>query len=163
MKSRLIYFSRLTALCLSLTMLIAVVGCDDDDDDRSANTQPYSISGSANGSQVVPAVSGTGTGTITGSYDPKTRELTYTSNWSGLSGAPTSGGFYTGASGTTGTAIGTPWTFEAGATGTGSNTGTMTLTSEQANQLINGNWYYTYGTTMNPNGEVRGQITAARD
>jgi len=25
---------------------------------------------------------------------------------------------------------------------------------------LNGNWYYTIGTAMNTNGEVRGQITA---
>jgi hypothetical protein len=47
-------------------------------------------------------------------------------------------------------------------TGTSSNTGTMTLTADQATQLINGNWYYTIGTAANPNGEIRGQITASR-
>jgi hypothetical protein len=89
--------------------------------------------------------------------------MTYTSNWSGLTGAPTTGGFYTGASGITGVAVGTPWTFESNATGTGNTSGTMMLTSDQATQLLNGNWYYSYGTTTNPNGEIRGQITAARD
>jgi hypothetical protein len=163
MTNRINNFSRLTAICLSLLMMFgAIVSCDDDDDDTK-NNNPYSISGSANGSQVVPAVSGTGNGTITGTYDPKTRQLTYTSNWNGLTGAPTSGGFYTGASGAAGVAVGTPWMFESTATGTGSNSGTMTLTTDQADQLVDGNWYYSYGTAMNPSGEVRGQITASRD
>jgi hypothetical protein len=162
MKNRLINYSRLAATCLSLlVMFAAMVSCDDDDD--TSNNQPYSISGNASGSQVVPAVTGSGTGTITGTYDPKTKQLTYTSNWSGLTGAPTSGGFYTGASGASGVAVGSPWTFDATATGTGSNSGTMTLTGDQAEQLIKGNWYYTYGTAANPNGEIRGQVTASRD
>jgi hypothetical protein len=110
----------------------------------------------------VPAVSGTGTGTITGTYDPNTQLFTYTTNWNGLTGAPTSGGFYSGASGTTGTAVGTPWTFASGTTGTGTQSGTMTLTSAQAAQLTSGGWYYSYGTTAHPGGEVRGQITATQ-
>jgi hypothetical protein len=148
----------LTTIAISSFMLAS---CDKDDDNQVDN-RPYTISGNASGSQMVPSVAGTGTGTITGSYDPATNQLTYTSNWNGLTGAPTSGGFYNGASGAAGTAIGDPWTFDAGATGTGSNTGTMTLTSEQASQLTGGNWYYSYGTSTNPGGEVRGQISATR-
>src|SRR5688500_1943131 len=109
MKEQLFY-SRMMAVCLSFLMLFASVSCDDDDDDYATN-KTYSISGDASGSQMVPAVTGTGTGTITGTYNTRTRELNYTSNWVGLSGAPTSGGFYTGAAGSSGVAIGTPWTF----------------------------------------------------
>jgi hypothetical protein len=58
--------------------------------------------------------------------------------------------------------VGTPWTFASGSTGTGSTSGKMTLTEEQAQQLMNGNWYYSYGTSANPNGEVRGQISTSR-
>jgi hypothetical protein len=154
-----------TKLILLLTVIFIssfmLTSCDKDDEDNVDN-RPYTISGNAAGSQVVPAVAGNGTGTITGSYDPATGQLSYTSNWSGLSGAPTSGGFYNGASGAAGTAVGNPWTFDATATGTGSNTGTMTLNSEQASQLLGGNWYYSYGTAANPGGEVRGQISATR-
>ena len=70
------------------------------------------------------------------------------------------GVIYYGASGVNGTIVGSPWTFESGLTGTGMRTDTTTLTSEQETQLTGGNWYYSLGTTANPAGEVRGQITA---
>ncbi len=148
-------------LAIVLVSSFVLVSCSKDDENVVDN-RPYTLSGTANSAQAVPVASGTGTGTISGSFDPATNQLSYTTNWTGLSGAPTTGGFYTGASGVAGTAVGTPWTFDATATATGSNTGTMTLTSEQAAQLLSGNWYYTYGTTANPSGEIRGQITATR-
>src|SRR4051812_30068564 len=82
-------------LASSLTMQY----CKSKNDPAPVNNKPYTISGNANGSQVVPAVTGDGTGTMTGTYNPATHKLEYTSTWSGLSGAPTSGGFYNGASG----------------------------------------------------------------
>ncbi len=161
------FLPQLKMLALSLTLIFAAgamsISCNDDDDDNKADNSMYTISGDANGTQMVPAVNGTGSGTITGTYDAKTRQLNYTSNWSGLTGAPTGGGLYSGASGSAGTAVGNAWTFDSTATATGSNTGTMTLTSAQADQLIGGNWYYTYNTTANPGGEVRGQIKATRN
>ena len=156
-------FFRNAMIVSSIALSAFTLGsCDKNDDDVDNNMNPYTISGNASGSQVVPSVNGTGTGTITGAYDPSSRILTYSSGWTGLTGAPGTAGFYTGASGAAGTAVGTPWTFEAGTTGTGTLTGTMTLTEEQASQLTSGNWYYSYGTTANPNGEVRGQITAVQ-
>ena len=146
--------------CLSFLMLFSILtSCDDDDDN---NNKTYSISGSANGTQVVPSVSGNGTGTISGTFNPSTRVLTYTTGWDNLTGIPTSGGFYTGAAGSNGAAIGEPWVFSSTAAGTGTMNGSMTLTESEANSLVGGNWYYTYGTATNPNGEVRGQITATR-
>lgn len=141
-------------------MLGGLSACDDYDE--KPDNRPYTVSGDASGSQMVPAVSGTGTGSIDGTYDPATRSLTFTSNWNGLTGPPSSGGFFRGASGTNGTAVGTPWTFADGSIETGSMNGTMTLTSEQARDMLDGGWYYTFGTTANPGGEVRGQITATR-
>jgi hypothetical protein len=131
-------------------------------DKTTVNNTPYTLTGNGAGSQMVPSVTGNGTSTFTGTYDPATKTMNYTTNWTGLSGGATSGGFYNGASGATGTAIGSPWTMGTDSTGTSSNTGTMTLTADQATELINGNWYYTIGTAANPNGEIRGQITASR-
>jgi hypothetical protein len=142
-------------------LAFSVSSCDKDDDDDD-NNRMYTISGNASGAQMVPSVSGTGSGTITGTYDPNTRIMTYTSAWTGLSGAPTSAGFYNGTTGVSGSAIGTPWALGTGLNGTGSFSGSMTLTSEQADQLTAGNWYYSYGTATNSSGEVRGQISATR-
>lgn len=146
-------------LAVSVTFCsISLVSCDKDDDNN--NGRNYTISGNADGNQVVPAVTGTGSATISGTYNDRTNILTYNTTWTGLTGAPTSGGFYTGASGTVGTEVGTAWTIPGGATGTGNLSGTITLTDAQESDLLGGQWYYSYGTATNIAGEVRGQITA---
>jgi len=137
-----------------------VISCDKDKNDT--NDRTYSISGNANGSQMVPTVAGSGSGTITGTYNANTNVLTYTTTWNGLTGAPITGSFYTGTTGTVGTAVGTMWTFPAGTTATGTMNGSITLTDAQETQLLNGQWYYVYGTTANTSGEIRGQITATQ-
>jgi hypothetical protein len=142
-------------VCVGLTVFVA---CDKDDDNDRNNM--YTISGNANGANMVPSVAGTGTAGITGTYNGDTRVLTYTTNWNGLTGAPTTGGFYNGAVGQNGTAMGSPWTYGTNPTATGSTTGQMTLSADQATQMTGGNWYYSMGTATNSGGEVRGQITA---
>ncbi|HEX2535978.1 MAG TPA: CHRD domain-containing protein [Chitinophagaceae bacterium] len=162
MKSSLSRLSRGVVLfSFGLLGAFALVSCGREDEGLIDEIN-YTLSGNATGAQMVPAVTGNGTGTFTGSYNPGTMVMTYTTNWSNLSGAPTSGGFYAGASGAAGTAVGSPWTMGGNLTGTGMHSGTMTLTADQANQLLNGGWYYSMGTGTNPGGEVRGQITATR-
>jgi hypothetical protein len=146
----------------AIVACFALASCDKNDDDNNNNNRSYTISGNASGSQMVPSVAGNGSGTISGTYDPNTRMLTYNSGWSGLTGAPTSAGFYTGATGVSGSAVGSPWTLGSNLTGTGTFSGSTTLTTEQADQLTSGNMYYSYGTAANSGGEVRGQITATR-
>jgi hypothetical protein len=150
-------------LIMSTVVLSALVlsGCHKDDDDNNMSNT-YTISGNANGSQMVPSVTGNGTATISGTYNADTRVLTYTTNWTGLSGAPTSGGFYSGASGASGTIVGSPWTLGSGLASTGTFSGQTNLTADQATQLLNGGWYYSLGTATNSTGEVRGQITATQ-
>lgn len=162
---RRIHLERIRAMRWLLAIVVAcstlaLTGCDYDDD--PVDTRTYTISGDADGSQVVPGVSGTGTGTISGTYDPNTRVLTYQSSWNGLTGAPSTGGFYVAARGSNGVAVGAPWTFDPTATSTGTTSGTMTLTEAQGAQLTAGNWYYSYSTLANAGGEIRGQIFAER-
>jgi hypothetical protein len=128
----------------------------------TADNRPYTLSGDAAGTQMVPPVTSNGAATFTGTYDPSTHTMTYTTNWNGLSGGATGGGFYYGGAGNVGTAVGTAWTLPADTTGTGTYSGTMTLTDAQAAQLTAGNWYYTMNTAANPTGEIRGQIVATR-
>ena len=157
MKKR--FLSLAAAASMALSALVFLPACDDDDDDNFDNDNMFTLSGNASGSQMVPAVTGTGTGTFSGTYNSSTRVMNYTSTWSGLTGAPTSGSLYYGASGVSGTAVGTPWTFTAPVGTSGTFTGSMTLTPEQASQLTAGNWYYSYGTAANTGGEIRGQIS----
>lgn len=137
-----------------------VTGCENNQEDAGMNM--YSISGNASGSQMSPAVTTNGTGNITGTYDANTNTLIYTSTWTGLSGNATGGGFFAGAAGQAGTAVGTSWNVGASAGTSGTYSGQMTLTDAEEAQLLNGGWYYRYTTATNTNGEIRGQITATR-
>lgn len=150
---------------IGCTMLFAVAtltSCTKEDDTSSVGLT-YSLSGNASGSQMVPAVTTNSTGTFTGSYNPSTREMVYTTAWANMSGAPVNGGFYTGAAGTAGAIIGSGWTLGTGLTQNGSISGSTTLNAEQEQALMSGNWYYTMGTAANLTGEMRGQITATRN
>jgi hypothetical protein len=160
MKTQTSFITKLLIAGTFILFTIFAFSCKKDK--TTTNNQPYTLSGNASGSQMVPPVAGNGTGTFTGTYNPATGTMTYTTNWNNLTGAPTSGGFYTGASGKAGTAVGTPWTMGSNWTGTGTYSGTMQLTADQANQLTSGNWYYSMGTAANSGGEIRGQISATR-
>lgn len=157
------YELKLSTVLAGLAMLLcfcSIMSCDDDND--TDDRKPYTFSGDADGSQVVPGVTGAGEASMKGTYSPETGLMTYDSEWRGLTGAPTTGGFYNGASGSTGTIMGTPWVFGDSLTTNGTTKGSMTIIAEQAEELKSGNWYYVYGTAANPNGEVRGQITAKK-
>lgn len=148
-------------LLIFFGLATVMTSCDDDDDNSNSN-KPYAISGSANGAQQVPATTSSGSATISGNYNPTTRELDYSSAWTDLSGPPVSGGFYAGASGVVGASVGAAWTIVSGAGTSGSTSGKITLTEEQEKTLLSGGWYYSYSTASNPQGEVRGQISASR-
>ena len=112
-------FSNLKFILSALVILFGVFvisSCKKDKD--KPDNRPYTLSGNASGTQVVPSVTGSGAGTFTGTYDPATGTMNYTTNWTDLTGAPTSGGFYTGASGAAGTAVGDPWVMGTDWTGT---------------------------------------------
>jgi hypothetical protein len=162
------FFTRNTALGAILLGSLVFGSCGKDEVDPNPNLngnteqlQTFNLSSNASGDQVVPSVMGTGTSNFTGTYNASTNTLNYTVNYADLSGAPTSGGFFVGAAGDPGTMVGNGWTMGTGtsATGTGSYTGTMTLTDAQAADLLRGDWFYQMGTSMNSTGEVRGQIS----
>jgi len=138
---------------------LAFTACDKKNEDKNSKTM-FTISGNASSSQVVPSVTGSGTSTIAGTYNSGNGQMITTTNWTNLSGAPITGGFYMGAAGINGALIGDLWSLGTGLTATGTFSDTTTLTSEQATELKSGNLYYSLATAANPNGEVRGQLTA---
>src|SRR5262245_60886979 len=75
-----------TLLATSLITCSFLVACDKDDDDVNDNDNMYTLSGSAAGSKEIPANTTTGTATISGSYNKATNALSYTINWTGLTG-----------------------------------------------------------------------------
>jgi hypothetical protein len=154
-------FSRKFLVMTSIVAASAFVlsSCDKDDDDM--DVAMYSISGTASGSQMVPAVTGSGTATITGTYNAKTNVMNYTTTWSALSAAPTGGGLYVGNAGEAGVAIGTTWNLGTDVDVAGTYSGQITLTDDQEDELLDGDMYYVINTSTNASGEIRGQIATS--
>jgi hypothetical protein len=157
-------FRQVTRSTLFASLLLATVflfsNCSKDDGDAGISLT-YSLSGNASASQAVPASNSNGSGTFTGTYDARTKVMTYTSTWSNLSGAPTAAGLYSGTSGQVGTSI-TAWSVSGSGTGiSGSVSGTTTLNAEQEANLLAGKMYYLFSTTAYVSGEIRGQISAS--
>ena len=166
-KSSLLFFKllimirtkTLLPIVLAGVLLIATVSCDKDDDKPLSNK--YNITGSANGAQEVPAVTTSGTGTITAVYDADNNKLDYTINWTGLSGNVNNMHFHGPADPTISAGV------QIGITGwpaamAGSVTGTATLDATQETDLLAGKWYYNIHTTFKGSGEIRGNLTAVR-
>jgi hypothetical protein len=160
MKTRRNLVSRVLFIsCLVFLSALAFTSCDKKNEDKNNNAM-FTINGNASSSQVVPPVTASGTATITGTYNSGNGQMITTTNWTNLSGAPITGGFYMGAAGANGSLIGDLWSLGTGLTATGTFSDTTTLTSDQATALKSGNLYYSLATAANPNGEVRGQLTA---
>ena len=145
----------------ALTAVFAVssllfVGCDNNDDD-DMNNETFSISGTASGSQEVPAITTAATGTISGTYNSRTNSLTYSINWNGLSNIVTGLHFHGPAVVGQEAGVIHPLTITTnGATGGAS--GTLTLADTTEAHLLGGKLYYNIHTVLNPDGEIRGQI-----
>ena len=160
MKTRKNAGQTLFIFSLIIVSAFAFTACDKNDDDKKNGSTMFAISGNASASQVVPPVSSSGTATITGTYNSDSGQMITTTNWTNLSGVPTTGGFYQGATGVNGSLVGDLWQLGTGLSISGTFSDTTTLSSEQATELKNGNLYFSLATVANPNGEVRGQLTA---
>ena len=126
--------------------------------DNNSSNDMFVVSGSASGSQVLPPVTGTATGNISGSYNRSTNLLSYNITWTGLTGAATSASFYNGFAGANGSLVQNTAITTSGSTG--ASVGTMTLTDAQETALLTGSLYYIVATSAHASGEIRGQMTA---
>jgi hypothetical protein len=117
----------------------------------------YTISASLTGGAETPGNASTGTGMLTGTYDPASYKLTYTLTWNKISGAPTEMHFHgPAAAGVSGPVAVSITGFSA--TVTGSVSGSAVLSVGQAGDLLSGKWYVNIHTAAFPNGEIRGQV-----
>lgn len=151
-------FISLSLLC---AVAIIVASCKKDKDNNNPDPNVYSISATMNGGKEVPANTTTGSGTLTGSYNKSTNKLTYTINFSGLTGTSTAMHFHGPATTTVnaGVAIGLTITTPGA---TGGATGEVTLTEAQEADLLAGLWYLNVHTAANLGGEIRGQVAATQ-
>ncbi|MGN6401443.1 MAG: CHRD domain-containing protein [Flavisolibacter sp.] len=142
---------------LVLFLLAILVSCSKDDNKN--NTNMYTISATMNGDQEVPAVTTSGTGTVTGTYDANSNVLTYNVSWSNLSGPATLAHFHGPATAGSNASVAVPFTLNNnGNAGTAS--GTATLTDAQETDFLAGKWYANVHTAAHGGGEIRGQVTA---
>ncbi|GAB3338321.1 CHRD domain-containing protein [Larkinella ripae] len=108
--------------------------------------------GTLNGAQEVPSTASSATGTMTGTYNKTTKELSYTVNYTGIT--PIAGHIHLapGGPGTNGAVI-IPFS-----TLTSPISGRSTLRQEQENALMEGRLYVNLHTTAYPGGEIRADI-----
>ncbi len=119
------------------------------------------------GGNEVPATTSTATGTAT--FDLSGTTVTYTVNYSGLSGPPTGSHIHVGASTVAGPVViafsGLPTTAAGTFTGTFAQADIHAQTSpviatldDLLAQMRSGNTYVNIHSTVNPGGEIRGQL-----
>jgi len=124
----------------------------------AAEAASQSITVALSGTQQVPPVQTTATGTADLTYDPATRVLTWNLNYSGLSGPATMVHFHGPAdAGKNGPPV--IWLSPKGSPVQVPVKGEATLTPEQAQQFSAGEWYINVHTQDHQAGEIRGQVT----
>ena len=135
---------------LAITTFALLMGCSKKDDAQPTTNTTTNLTATINGAQQVPANSSTATGNFTGTYDSKSQQLTYTVTYQGIT--PTVAHIHTGAPGTSGS-VAIPF-----ANLTSPIMGTVTLTPEQADNLLNNRMYVNMHSSTYGNGEIRGDI-----
>lgn len=135
------------AAIASAAMLLAV----------PAYAETLNMTAELSGTAEVPANDSAGTGTIEATYDTETMLFTWTVTYEGLTGDATAAHFHgpAAADATAGPVV--PIEGDLASPIEGS----ATLTEEQATQLQDGLWYFNVHTAKYPDGEIRGQVTAA--
>jgi hypothetical protein len=111
------------------------------------------------GTQEVPAVDPSGSGTLDVSYDKSTKTLTYTAKWSGMTDSVTMMHFHgPAAKGANAGVVYPIHEFTPGTSGTA--TGSFKLDDQKMKEsdLLSGKWYFNIHTKTHPSGEIRGQV-----
>jgi CHRD domain-containing protein len=124
---------------------------------KPSQAAPMKFKADMNGPSEVPPVQSAGKGTVTATYDPATKVLTWEGSFSGLSGPATAAHFH-GPAEAGKNAAPAVWISEKGQNLASPFKGTATLTDAQADDLQKGLWYANVHTEANKGGEIRGQV-----
>jgi hypothetical protein len=109
------------------------------------------------GSSEVPPTTSTGTGSVTMTFDPATKELKWNGTYTGLTGAPTAAHIHGPAEAGKNAGV-EVWISTKGEAFPSPFSGSATLTDGQAGDLTGGLCYVNIHTAANPGGEIRGQL-----
>jgi len=150
-----------------ISTIFILAACTKGGEPESMKGLVYSVNATASSKQLVPAIDTTSTATLTGWYDEDANVLTYTIAWTDLwrdakKDTITSISFYGPATATTNGALVRTLPFvntnRNGSINLGlaGNTG---ITTEEKNNFMSGDWYFTINTKRYTNGIVRGQLT----
>jgi CHRD domain len=114
-------------------------------------------------SSEVPPNQSAGTGSVTATFDPATKQLTWNGTFSGLTGAPTAAHIHGPAEPGKNAGV-VLWVSDHDTKAhpfTSPFQGSATLTDAQASDLNSGQYYVNIHTAANPGGEIRGQLAKA--
>jgi hypothetical protein len=143
---------------LGLTSLLACVPMDGGNGNGNGNgDQARTFTATLNGNQETPPVETDASGTGTFTLDVATNVMTFTVNFSGLSGAITVAHFHAAPAGQAGGVIIDLSGDFTGLT-SGPVQGTATFNAANLAELNAGDVYINLHTDANPNGEIRGQL-----
>ncbi|HXF89207.1 MAG TPA: CHRD domain-containing protein [Xanthobacteraceae bacterium] len=120
-----------------------------------AAAQTIELRAELRGSNQVPPNKSTGTGSLTLTYDPAGRKLSWKGSYSGLTGPVTAAHFHGPA--LEGRNAGIALLISAGALPPAFE-GSTILSPAQAADLLAGRWYINLHTAAHPAGEIRGQV-----
>jgi hypothetical protein len=111
------------------------------------------------GTQEVPAVSPSGSGTLDVSYDKGSKTLRYSATWTGMTDSVTMMHFHGPAEKGANAGVLYPiHDFTPGTSGTASGTVKLDEVKLKEADLLGGKWYYNIHSKTHPGGEVRGQV-----
>lgn len=137
-------FALLMPALLATTFMMT--SCSDKNAPDKKDT--FDVTSNLQGSYVVPSTSSTATGTMTGTYNKNTKQLTYNINYSGVTPTSITLNESLNGYGTNGPVLAT----------LPGQTGTITLNQVQENELVGRLLYINLPTTANPRGDIRGYI-----
>jgi len=120
-----------------------------------ASAETVNLKASLAASESVPPNNSKGTGSLQATYDTANKQLTYTVNYSGLTGNATAAHFHGPADPAKTAGVVVPVQGNVASP----IKGTATLTDSQAADLLAGKWYFNIHTEANKPGEIRGQVT----
>jgi hypothetical protein len=123
----------------------------------AAQAEPVSFKVPLSGAQSVPPVDTSGAGTADLTYDPTTRVVTWNITYSGMSSPVTMAHFHGPAKQGQNAPV-VIWLTSKTTPPSSPITGSATLTPEQAQQFLAGEWYVNVHTQSHPAGEIRGQV-----